>query len=71
MSPTNTGAALAAALSREIPGLEVVGDEAAIAAKSRDYWMRSLLESRLNGPPCAAVLLACRTAAPCSSATTE
>ena len=48
---------LAAALSREIAGLEVVTDPPQVVAKSRDYWMRSLLQSRRDGDFQAAVLV--------------
>lgn len=48
---------LAATLSRDIPNLEVVTDVAAITAKSRDYWMRSLLRTKVEAEPCAAVLV--------------
>ncbi|HYB98382.1 MAG TPA: FAD-binding oxidoreductase [Candidatus Limnocylindrales bacterium] len=48
---------LAAALRRDVAGLEVVEDPSAIEARSRDYWMRSLLESRLHGAPRAAALV--------------
>jgi len=57
MSSTNAGAKLAASLTSEITGLEVVTDAAAVTAKSRDYWMRSLLESRADRAPKAAVLV--------------
>ena len=48
MTSTTPRADLAASLAREIPGLELATDPAAIAAKSRDYWMRSLLQSCLD-----------------------
>lgn len=57
MSSTIAAGELATALSREIAGLEVVTDPAAIEAKSRDYWMRSLLQSRVDGAPRAAALV--------------
>jgi len=57
MNSTNAGTTLAASLKREIDGLEVVTDDASIEAKSRDYWMRSLLQSRVEGAPRAAVLV--------------
>jgi len=57
MSSTNAGTQLAASLTREITGLEVVTDETAVTAKSRDYWMRSLLQSHIDGAPKAAVLV--------------
>jgi len=47
---------LAAALARAVGGLEIVTDAAAIEARSRDYWMRSLLQMRIHGAPRAAVL---------------
>jgi alkyldihydroxyacetonephosphate synthase len=56
MSATRTGAELAASLAKEIPGLEVTADEAAVTARSRDYWMRSLLQTRAGDTPRAAVL---------------
>ncbi len=52
-SPTD----LAATLTRDIPGLEVLSDAAAIQARSRDSWVRSLMKSRLDGPPSAAVVV--------------
>lgn len=57
MSSTKDSAALASALSREIAGLDVVTDDASVEAKSRDYWMRSLLQSHVSGPPRAAVVV--------------
>ncbi len=56
MSSTNAGD-LAGSLAREVHGLEILTDHASIEAKSRDYWMRSLLQSRVSGPPRAAVLV--------------
>ncbi len=49
-------AELAASLAKEIPGLEVTADETAVTAKSRDYWMRSLLQTRCGNTPKASVL---------------
>ncbi len=57
MSSTIACADLAPALAREIAGLEIVTDAASIEAKSRDSWMRSLLESRRSGAPRAAVVV--------------
>lgn len=56
MSSTNAGD-LAGSLAREVQGLEILTDEASVTAKSRDYWMRSLLQSRVAGAPRAAVLV--------------
>ncbi|MFN2427555.1 MAG: FAD-binding oxidoreductase [Candidatus Binatia bacterium] len=57
MTTTNAGQELAASITREISGLKVVTDDAAIEARSRDYWMRSLLQSRVDGAPKAAVVV--------------
>lgn len=62
MSSNISQAELAAALASEVPDLEIVTDMAAIVAKSRDYWMRSLLDSKVNGDPCARLLVAPSTA---------
>ncbi|MBI5505453.1 MAG: FAD-binding oxidoreductase [Deltaproteobacteria bacterium] len=48
---------LAAILAREIPGLEILSDVASVQARSRDSWVRSLMKSRLEGPPSAAVVV--------------
>ncbi|MFN2376439.1 MAG: FAD-binding oxidoreductase [Candidatus Binatia bacterium] len=56
MSSTKSAADLASGLREAAPGLEVVTDDEAVTARSRDYWMRSLLESRIDGAPKAAVL---------------
>ena len=57
MSSTMAREELAPALAREIAGLEIVTDDAGIEARSRDSWMRSLLQSRVNGHPRAAVVV--------------
>lgn len=62
MSSPESRAALAEALAAEIDGLDVTADEAEVTAHSRDYWMRSLLRSKIDGPPCAAVLARPRSA---------
>ncbi|HYC56389.1 MAG TPA: FAD-binding oxidoreductase [Candidatus Binatia bacterium] len=54
---TMNAAELAEALGREAGTLEVLTDPAAVQSRSRDYWMRSLMQSRLHGPPRAAVVV--------------
>jgi alkyldihydroxyacetonephosphate synthase len=67
MSSTVASNDLASALSREVPGLEVLTDVAAIEARSRDSWMRSLLETRISGAPRGAVVVRPSTAAEVAS----
>ncbi|RMD81782.1 MAG: FAD-binding oxidoreductase [Candidatus Dadabacteria bacterium] len=33
-------------LAREVPGLEIITEDSAVAERSHDYWMRSLIERR-------------------------
>mgnify|MGYP006158144847 CR=1 FL=1 len=56
MSERQHNGDLVAALRREISGLEIIEDAAAVEARSRDYWMRSLLQTRLGNVPRAAAL---------------
>lgn len=49
-------AELAEALARDVAGLEVVTDAAQVEAKSRDYWMRSLLQTKVGDVPRASVV---------------
>jgi alkyldihydroxyacetonephosphate synthase len=56
MTSTIAAADLVPALAREIPGLELVTDPAAVEAKSRDYWMRSLLQTKVGAVPRALVV---------------
>lgn len=63
MSSTIAAADLALALSREMPGLDIVTEVSTVEAKSRDYWMRSLLQTKIGHVPCAAVLVRPSTAA--------
>lgn len=57
MNSTTAGTELAAALLRDVAGLEIITDHDQVVAKSRDYWMRSLLASRVDGPPAAALVV--------------
>jgi alkyldihydroxyacetonephosphate synthase len=57
MSATAARGELASTLARDVAGLEVITDPAAIAAKSRDSWVRSLLAARRDGWPEGAVLV--------------
>lgn len=57
MSSTIPAADLGPALSREVPGLEIVTESSSVEAKSRDYWMRSLLQVKTGDVPRAAVLV--------------
>ncbi len=63
MSSRIAAAELAPALAREVAGLDIVTEAAAIEARSRDYWMRSLLELQTAAAPRGAVLVRPATAA--------
>ncbi|HEY2772895.1 MAG TPA: FAD-binding oxidoreductase [Candidatus Binatia bacterium] len=56
MSSPISASDLAQALARSVPGLEILTDASAVEAKSRDSWMRSLLASRIDGAPRAALV---------------
>jgi alkyldihydroxyacetonephosphate synthase len=47
---------LASALRRDLPDLELLTADGDVEARSRDSWMRSLMQSRLDGPPRAGVV---------------
>lgn len=55
-APGHLGEALDA-LRREAPKLEIVSDGDAVAERSRDSWVRSLIEARRDGRPRAAALV--------------
>lgn len=67
MTSTIAAADLVPALTREIPGLELVTETAAVEAKSRDYWMRSLLQTKTGQVPRAAVVVRPSSAAEVAS----